>query len=168
MYEGIPSNFKIGVLGGGQLGRMMIQSAIDFNLDLKIIDPDPNAPCSQINSQFTAGSIKDYSSVLEFGQDCDLVTIEIENVNTEALKALQQQGKRIYPQPEIIELIQDKRVQKQFYEDNGIPTSEFFLIIGHITIWKGAMEGGMINPSSSPCIPTIAPSNLSDIPYVVW
>ena len=128
MYEGIPSNFKIGVLGGGQLGRMMVQSAIDFNLDLKIIDPDPNAPCSQINSQFVAGSIKDYDSVVEFGQDCDLLTIEIENVNTEALKTLRDGGKRVFPQPEIIEMIQDKRIQKKFYEDNGIPTSEFVLI----------------------------------------
>lgn len=120
------SRIKVGVLGGGQLGRMMIQSAIDFNLDIHVMDPDPNAPCKDISTSFRAGKITDYSEVIEFGKDKDLITIEIENVNTEALKALQAQGKKVFPQPEIIELIQNKLHQKQFYAQHNIPTAEFY------------------------------------------
>jgi 5-(carboxyamino)imidazole ribonucleotide synthase len=120
-------NFKLGVLGGGQLGRMLIQSAIDFNLDVSILDPDENAPCKNLASEFFTGKLTDFDTVYEFGKKCDLITIEIENVNTAALKKLQQEGKKVFPQPQIIELIQDKRVQKQFYKDNQIPTAEFIL-----------------------------------------
>lgn len=122
--------FKLGVLGGGQLGRMLIQSAIDFNLDVKILDPDANAPCKNLVADFVHGKLTDYDTVLQFGQDCDVITIEIENVNITALKDLQKQGKKVYPQPEIVELIQDKRVQKQFYKDNGIPTAPFDIVEG--------------------------------------
>jgi len=120
-------NLKIGVLGGGQLGRMMIQSSLDFNLDIRIMDPDPAAPCQQIASKFVAGSITEKESVLSFGRECDIITIEIENVNTEALKILAAEGKKVYPQPEIIEMIQDKSRQKLFYQEHGFPTSEFVL-----------------------------------------
>ncbi len=119
------SNIKVGVLGGGQLGRMMIQSAIDFNLNIHSLDPDPNAPCKDIATSFTVGALTDYDTVLAFGLDKDILTIEIENVNTEALKELQKQGKKVYPQPEVIELIQNKLHQKQFYAQQGIPTAEF-------------------------------------------
>ena len=119
-------NFKLGILGGGQLGRMLIQSGIDFNLSFSVLDPDPNAPCSSL-SVFRAGKLTDYDTVMKFGADCDVITIEIENVNTAALKDLAKQGKRVYPQPEVIELIQDKRLQKQFYRDRKIPTAEFIL-----------------------------------------
>ena len=119
------SNLKIGVLGGGQLGRMMIQSAIDFNLDVHSLDPDANAPCKNIATSFTHGALTDYDTVMAFGEDKDLLTIEIENVNTQALKDLSTQGKQVYPQPEVIELIQNKLEQKKFYAVNGIPTSPF-------------------------------------------
>ncbi|MEL7144813.1 MAG: ATP-grasp domain-containing protein, partial [Bacteroidota bacterium] len=118
---------KLGILGGGQLGKMLLQSALDFNVTLKILDPDPNAPCSKIAHEFVNGPLTDYDTVLAFGQDCDVITIEIENVNTEALKALKAQGKKVYPEPEVIELIQDKRIQKTFYKTNRIPTAEFVL-----------------------------------------
>ncbi|NOT75096.1 MAG: 5-(carboxyamino)imidazole ribonucleotide synthase [Cyclobacteriaceae bacterium] len=118
---------KIGVLGGGQLGRMLIQKGIDWNIDFAVLDPDHNAPCKQLAS-FTHGRLTDYETVLDFGATCDIVTIEIENVNTAALKKLEQQGKKVFPQPQIIELIQDKRIQKQFYKDRKIPTSEFVLV----------------------------------------
>lgn len=119
------SNVKIGVLGGGQLGRMMIQSAIDFNLDVHVLDPDPNAPCKNISTSFTNGSLTDFDTVMAFGADKELLTIEIENVNTEALKELQKQGKKVFPQPEVIELIQNKLHQKQFYAKHGIPSAPF-------------------------------------------
>ncbi|AHM61025.1 phosphoribosylaminoimidazole carboxylase, ATPase subunit [Flammeovirgaceae bacterium 311] len=118
---------KVGVLGGGQLGRMLIQSAVDFNLELHMLDPDPQAPCHQLASSFTPGSLTDYNTVLEWGRQFELLTIEIENVNVDALKALQQLGKQVYPQPEVIALIQDKRTQKQFFQDKNIPTAPFIL-----------------------------------------
>ena len=117
----------LGVLGGGQLGRMLIQSAINYNQDIHILDPDPNAPCKDIAQKFTVGSLKDFNTVMAFGQDCDVITVEIENVNTDALQALADQGKKVYPQPHILKLIQDKREQKQFYKENSIPTAEFIL-----------------------------------------
>lgn len=121
-------NLKIGVLGGGQLGRMMIQSGIDFNLDISVLDPDPDAPCKNLVRNFQVGSLTDYETVYQFGKQFDLITIEIENVNTEALKKLQQEGKKVYPQPEVIEIIKDKGIQKDFYKKNNIPTSEYYLL----------------------------------------
>ncbi len=121
------SNVRIGILGGGQLGRMLIQSGIDFNIPFKVLDPDAAAPCASI-ATFVHGKLKDFDTVVSFGQDCDIITIEIEHVNTEALKVLQAQGKYVYPQPEVIELIQDKRKQKQFYKDAAIPTASFELV----------------------------------------
>lgn len=120
-------NYKIGVLGGGQLGRMMIQAAIDLDLYIKILDPNSNAPCAHIAHEFVCGSFLDYDTVMAFGQDCQTITIEIENVNLEALEALQAQGKRVFPQPKVLRIIQDKRIQKQFYADNNIPTADFIL-----------------------------------------
>lgn len=128
MSQSFYQNFKLGVLGGGQLGRMLIQSAIDFNLEVSILDPDPNAPCRSLATHFEAGALTDYETVYQFGQTCDLITIEIENVNTQALKELQKEGKKVFPQPEVIELIQDKRKQKSFYQKNDIPTAEFMLV----------------------------------------
>jgi 5-(carboxyamino)imidazole ribonucleotide synthase len=119
-------NQCIGILGGGQLGRMLIQSGIDFNIHFSVLDPDATAPCHSI-STFTHGKLTDYQTVVDFGRTCDLITIEIENVNVLALKALVKQGKKVFPQPEVIELIQDKRTQKEFYKTNGIPTAEFIL-----------------------------------------
>ncbi len=120
-------DYKLGVLGGGQLGRMLIQSAIDFNIEVYTLDPASNAPCSNI-SHFTCGSLTDYDTVMEFGKSMDLITIEIENVNTQALKKLRDNGVKVFPQPEIIELIQDKVAQKEFYKKNGIPTSPFHVV----------------------------------------
>ncbi len=120
-------NQHIGILGGGQLGRMLIQSGIDININFSVLDPDASAPCQTI-SNFTQGKLTDYKTVIDFGKNCDLITIEIENVNVDALKELVRQGKKVFPQPEIIELIQDKRTQKEFYKKNNIPTADFLLV----------------------------------------
>lgn len=117
----------LGILGGGQLGRMVIQSAINYNIDIHILDPDANAPCRHIAHQFTQGKLTDFDTVYQFGKNCDVLTIEIENVNTDALEQLAKEGKKVYPQPHIIKLIQDKRSQKQFYRDKEIPTADFVL-----------------------------------------
>lgn len=126
MSKSFNQDFKLGILGGGQLGRMLIQSGIDFNFNFLVLDPDEQAPCKNI-ATFHHGKLTDYETVLKFGAQCDIITIEIENVNTQALKELVKQGKKVYPQPEVIELIQDKRVQKTFYKENGIPTANFIL-----------------------------------------
>lgn len=126
MAQSFQQDFKVGILGGGQLGRMLIQSGIDFNIPFAVLDPDPAAPCSGM-TEFFSGKLTDYETVMDFGSRCDIITIEIENVNTSALKELKRRGKKVFPEPEVIELIQDKRLQKNFYKDNGIPTAEFFL-----------------------------------------
>jgi len=117
----------LGIIGGGQLGRMVIQSAINYNIDIHILDPDPYAPCKDIAQRFVQGKLTDYEAVYQFGKHCDVITIEIEHVNTDALTQLEKEGKKVFPQPHIIKLIQDKREQKQFYQDNHIPTAEFIL-----------------------------------------
>ncbi len=119
------SEYKIGVLGGGQLGRMLIQAANSLDIQLHMLDPDPKAPCAQIAHSFSNGSLLDYNTVFEFGQNKDLITVEIENVNTDALKDLEQKGVKVFPQPHILELIRDKGLQKQFYLDHQIPTAPF-------------------------------------------
>ena len=118
---------KLGLLGGGQLGKMLLQAAIDLDIHVKILDPDADAPCAKIAPEFVVGSFQDFETVYQFGQDCEVITIEIENVNLEALKKLQSEGKKVFPQPEVLEIIQDKRIQKQFYKDNNLPTSDFIL-----------------------------------------
>ncbi|RYU97191.1 5-(carboxyamino)imidazole ribonucleotide synthase [Emticicia agri] len=118
---------KLGILGGGQLGRMLIQAAIDFDLTIKTLDPDSDAPCKYISHEFVVGSLNDYDTVMAFAQDCDIVTIEIENVSIEALEALEKQGKAVFPQPSVLRIIKDKRVQKQFYQQQNLPTAEFIL-----------------------------------------
>ncbi len=119
---------NIGILGGGQLGRMIIQNSINLNLNISVLDPDKNAPCKHLVKKFVCGSLTDYETVYQFGKDKDVITIEIENVNTEALKILEKEGKKVFPQPHIIELIQDKGLQKMFYQRNDIPSPDFFLI----------------------------------------
>jgi 5-(carboxyamino)imidazole ribonucleotide synthase len=126
LSQSFHQNFKLGILGGGQLGRMLIQSGIDFNVPFAVLDPDAHAPCATL-AEFYAGKLTDFDTVMQFGSSCDIITIEIENVNTAALKELVRVGKKVFPQPEVIELIQDKRAQKKFYRDNQIPTADFIL-----------------------------------------
>ncbi|MFD2574287.1 5-(carboxyamino)imidazole ribonucleotide synthase [Spirosoma soli] len=117
----------IGILGGGQLGLMLLQAAIDWNLRVHILDPDAEAPCHALCTQFVQGSLTDYETVYQFGQTVDVLTIEIERVNVDALEALEREGKRVFPQPAVIRTIQDKRLQKQFYRDHNLPTADFIL-----------------------------------------
>ena len=122
------NTLKIGILGGGQLGKMLIQTALDLDLDINVLDNDPNCSCSLIANKFVQGDIADFDTVYAFGKDLDIITIEIENVNIEALKKLQDEGKKVFPQPQVVEIIKDKCTQKQFFKVHNIPTSEFILI----------------------------------------
>ena len=135
-------SLKLGVLGGGQLGRMMIQSAIDLDVRVEVMDPSPDAPCSSLTHRFVCADLNDADAVFEFGKDLDVITIEIENVSVEGLKRLEQSGVRTVPKPKHIELIQDKGIQKQFFVDNNIATSEFQLV----------EEGGDVNAFGFPVV----------------
>lgn len=121
-------DLSLGVLGGGQLGRMLIQAANDLNIHIHCLDPDPNAPCSEIAHSFSCGSLTDFNTVLNFGSDKHLITVEIENVNVDALIELEKKGVKVFPQPNVLKLIQDKSLQKEFYLKNNIPTATFELI----------------------------------------
>ena len=118
----------IGILGGGQLGRMLVKAGSDYGLFLKAMDPAKNAPIKHYLEHFTQGNITDYNDVMNFGNCCDVLTIEIENVNTKALAALEKKGVKVFAQPSIIELIKDKSLQKQFYKEHNIPTAPFTLV----------------------------------------
>lgn len=119
---------KLGILGGGQLGRMLIQEAINFNVNVHILDPDKNAPCRNLCNHFVHGPLDDFDTVYAFGKGLDMVTIEIEKVNVDALEKLEEEGVVVYPQSRVIRLIQDKGLQKQFFKQNNIPTAPFQLI----------------------------------------
>lgn len=119
---------SIGILGGGQLGKMFLQKAYDFNLDFFVLDPDANCSCSKICKNFNLGDFKDFDTVYNFGKQVDLITIEIEHVNIEALEKLEKEGKKVFPQPAVLRIIQDKGLQKEFYKQNDIPTSPFVLV----------------------------------------
>lgn len=119
---------KLGILGGGQLGKMLIQAAADLNILCKVLDPDASAPCKSLTNEFVHGKLTDFQMVYDFGQDVEVLTIEIENVNTEAMEALQKEGVKVFPKPEIVREIQDKRLQKQFFKKHNIPTADFILI----------------------------------------
>jgi 5-(carboxyamino)imidazole ribonucleotide synthase len=121
-------NFSLGILGGGQLGKMLIQQAINYNLQVNVLEPDKDAPCKNICNEFVNGSITDFDTVYNFGKQQDVLTIEIEHVNTEALLQLENEGIQIFPQPAILQLIQDKGLQKEFYKNNNIPSPDFYLI----------------------------------------
>ena len=129
----------MGILGGGQLGRMLIQQAINYNVTVKVLDPDREAPCRKLCDEFVVGSLSDYATVYRFGKKVDLLTIEIEKVNVDALEQLEREGVLVYPQPRIIRLIQDKGLQKQFFKENDIPTAPFQIIASTTELHHTAM-----------------------------
>ncbi len=118
---------RLGMVGGGQLGRMFIQSAISFDVHVHALDPDPNAPCRDISHSFTIGSLNDFDTLYAFGRDKHVMTVEIENVCIEALEQLEKEGVHIFPQPRVLRIIRDKGIQKEFYKEHAIPTAHFQL-----------------------------------------
>lgn len=119
---------KIGVLGGGQLGRMLQEASLPFGVDLCFLDNDIKAPCSIFKGNFTHGSYKDANAVIQFGKDKDVLTIEIEHINTDALEQLSKYDKVVIPSVDVIKMIQNKAFQKSFLKENDIPTSEFVIV----------------------------------------
>ncbi|ENI5845393.1 5-(carboxyamino)imidazole ribonucleotide synthase [Flavobacterium psychrophilum] len=119
------SNFKLGILGGGQLGKMMLFDTRKFDIQTYILDPSDEAPCKIACNHFFQGSLMDFDTVYNFGKLVDVLTFEIELVNLEALEKLENEGLKIYPSPKTLKLIQNKGIQKEFYAQNNIPTAPF-------------------------------------------
>ena len=124
----ISQNASIGVLGGGQLGMMMIEAAKEIGIIVHCLDPNPAAPCAKLADTFTVGDFNNYEDVYQFGKDKHYLTIEIENVNIDALEQLEKEGHHVFPQPSALRIIKDKGIQKQFYTDNSIPTATYQLM----------------------------------------
>ena len=118
---------RLGLLGGGQLGAMLLPECMKWGIVTAVLDPDPHCSCAAWSSHFTQGDFRDYDTVFRFGQHVDLLTIEIEQVNTHALRDLEAMGKRVFPQPDKLSIIQDKGLQKQFYVQQNLPTADFVL-----------------------------------------
>ena len=116
---------KAGILGGGQLGRMLLQAAANYNVETFVLDNDSGCPSAHLCHHFIQGSIKDYSAVYNFGKLVDVLTIEIENVNLQALQALEEEGLLVIPNTATLRTIKNKILQKQFYHQNEIPSSTF-------------------------------------------
>ena len=149
------SKFTLGVLGGGQLGKMLLAETHKYDIYTAILDNDKNAPCSEICNRFEIGNLLDYDAVYAFGKTVDLLTIEIENVNIDALDQLEKEGLPIFPKPQNLRIIQSKARQKHFYIDHQIPTAPFYHFayleelkhsIEHSTlefpfVWKAARFG---------------------------
>lgn len=149
------STKTIGILGGGQLGKMLLTTTRQWDLTTHVMDPSPEAPARIGCNHFTQGDLMEYQDVLDFGKKVDLLTIEIENINTKALAELEKQGVKVYPQAAVLELIQNKCKQKEFYQKKGIPTAPFqvfnskealkdAVVRGRVSfpfVWKSAAMG---------------------------
>ena len=118
---------KAGILGGGQLGRMLLQAAANYPVTTFVMENDSECPAAHLCHHFTTGDITNFDDVYNFGKELDAITIEIESVNDDALVKLQSEGVKIYPNPAALKTIKNKILQKQFYKENQIPTSEFII-----------------------------------------
>tara|TARA_B100001029_G_scaffold42774_1_gene33421 strand:+ start:282 stop:1433 length:1152 start_codon:yes stop_codon:yes gene_type:complete len=116
---------KLGIIGGGQLGKMLLSECNKMNIYTSVLDPNKNSPCKNLSNKFYCGDFNDYDTVYSFGKDCDLITFEIEHINVDALESLEKIGKAIYPKSKTLRIIQDKNLQKSFFKKNNIPTSNF-------------------------------------------
>ena len=130
---------KIGILGGGQLGRMLLQAAANYPVETFVLENDPECPAAHLCHHFTKGDIKNFDDVYAFGKNLDALTIEIENVNTEALEKLEAEGIKIYPKPSVLKTIKNKILQKEYYKQHEIPTPDF-IITNNLTELKQAVD----------------------------
>src|SRR2546423_470342 len=118
---------KTGILGGGQLGRMLLQAAANYPVETFVLENDHECPAAHLCHHFTKGDIRDFDAVYNFGKGLDAITIEIENVNIEALEKLESEGIKIFPSPYVLKTIKNKILQKQYYREHEIPTAEFIV-----------------------------------------
>jgi 5-(carboxyamino)imidazole ribonucleotide synthase len=137
----IHPDFKVGILGGGQLGRMLGQAASRWNLQTWALDQQPDFPAAATCTRLVKGNFKNYDDVLAFGREVDVLTVEIEHVNTEALHQLVAEGKTVHPAPDKLDIIKDKGRQKQFYRLHSLPTSSYRLYDGEETLRDAIAQG---------------------------
>jgi 5-(carboxyamino)imidazole ribonucleotide synthase len=115
----------LGIIGGGQLGKMLLSECNKMNIKTHVLDPNEDSPCKKITNKFYCGDFKDFDTVLNFGNECDLITFEIEHINVDALEKLEKLGKKVYPSSETLKIIQDKNKQKCFFKEHDIPSADF-------------------------------------------
>ncbi|WP_179339964.1 5-(carboxyamino)imidazole ribonucleotide synthase [Winogradskyella ludwigii] len=140
------SNFKLGILGGGQLGKMMLSDTRKFDIYTCVIDPSPEAPSRLACDEFTIGDLMDYQTVVDFGKKVNVLTFEIENVNVDALETLEKEGVKVFPSSKTLRTIHNKATQKLFYRDNDIPTAEFSRFAYTSEIDEAVDNGGLSYP----------------------
>ena len=143
MKSPLDPDFKLGVLGGGQLGKMMALAAGNWHLPLYMLDASRDFPAGRVTPFFTEGNFQDFDDVYRFGSQMDVITIEIEHVNTEALHQLEREGKTIHPAPAALDIIKDKGAQKLFYQEKNIPTAPFQLFESETAV-QAALQSGKI------------------------
>lgn len=141
MVNYFSSDFKLGILGGGQLGKMMLYDTRKYDIQTHVLDPNAEAPCKIACNYFEQGDLMDYETVLNFGRKVDVLTFEIEGVNTDALQKLEEEGIKTYPSAATLKKIQNKGIQKQFYTDNNIPTADFKIHTSLSSLKKEVEEG---------------------------
>ncbi|MCA0153989.1 5-(carboxyamino)imidazole ribonucleotide synthase [Winogradskyella vincentii] len=140
------SKFKLGILGGGQLGKMILYSTRKFDIYTCVLDPSKDAPARLACDEFTVGDLLDYDTVIDFGKKVDILTIEIENVNVDALEKLENDGVKVYPSAKTLKTIQNKAHQKLFYRDHNIPTADFSRFAYTSEIDEAVDNGGLSYP----------------------
>ncbi len=140
------SSFKLGILGGGQLGKMLLYETRKWDIRTKVMDASTDAPCRIACNEFIQGNLLDFDAVYNFGKDVDVLTIEIENVNVDALEKLEHEGVKVYPPTKTLRTIQNKATQKLFYTDNDIPTSPFTRFAYTSEIEDSISNGGLRYP----------------------
>ncbi|MET1260344.1 5-(carboxyamino)imidazole ribonucleotide synthase [Flagellimonas sp. DF-77] len=140
------SSFKLGIVGGGQLGKMLLYETRKWDIRTKVMDASPEAPSRLACDEFVLGDLLDFETVYRFGKDCDVVTIEIENINTDALERLENEGVTVYPPTKALRIIQNKATQKLFYTDHQIPTAPFTRFAYTSEIKDSLANGGVQLP----------------------
>ena len=146
MTQYFSTGFKLGILGGGQLGKMLLQETRKFDIQTYVLDPSEEAPSRFACNHFEQGSLQDFDTVYSFGQHVDVLTFEIETINVEALEKLESEGVKVYPSPQTLRVIQDKGKQKNFYAEKGIPTSPFSVYNDLKTLKKDLKTGKISLP----------------------
>jgi 5-(carboxyamino)imidazole ribonucleotide synthase len=146
MEQLVTSDFKLGIIAGGQLGKMLVLAASNWDVKTFILDSDDHCPASTCCTGFVKGNQLDFDSVIRFGGMVDMITFEIENVNIEALQKLKAEGKKIFPDPDALAIIQDKGLQKEFYQKNNIPSPQFSLFKNKNEIITVAQNGDLTFP----------------------
>jgi len=140
------SNFKLGILGGGQLGKMLLYNTRKFDIYTCVLDASDDAPCKIACNEFHKGDLLDYTAVYDFGKQVDVLTFEIENVNVDALETLEREGVKVFPSSKTLRIIQNKSTQKLFYRDHDIPTANFTRFAYTTEIKEAINHGGLSLP----------------------